>query len=203
MKLFIKIEDHFEYLNQLVKKRPNKVFIASFGIYAGITFDNRDTTEWGPKYRLGTRDFLESLRGIDTHIIIGVPDYRSCKGKNVTCYNCEREYIKQNCRLLNHGDKFPEFKWRMAQQAHVKCILFFYQDEKTIEISGVAGGRNLNDSNSVDATFAIDSKIGKELYQQLLPVWKASPNLNSSSINQLLENQGISISALDKMHSEE
>ncbi len=87
MKLFIKIEDHFQYLDQLVKKGPTKVFIASFGIYAGITYDNRDTTEWGPKYRLGTRDFLESLRGIDTHIIIGVSDYKSCKGKNVSCYN--------------------------------------------------------------------------------------------------------------------
>lgn len=198
MRLFITLEEHFEYLAELVSRKPKGVFIASFGVYAGITFDGRDTTTWGAKYHLHTRDFLESLRPIpNVKLLIGIPDYKSCRGK-IACQHCEIGYIYQMSRLMNHGELFPEFKWKAATQAHAKCILFFFDKE----ILGVAGGRNLNDSNSVDATFEIDSDIGAQLYKGLVPVWKDSKDLNSDEINAILAKQGISASAMDNLMGE-
>ncbi len=198
MQLFISIDDHFKYLAELVAKEPKGVFIASFGVYAGITFDGRDTTTWGDKFKLQTRDFLESLRKIpNVKLLIGIPDYKSCRNK-IQCQHCERGYIYQMTRLLNHGELFNEFKWKVANQAHVKCVLFFFEKE----ILGVAGGRNLNDSNSVDATFQIDSDIGAQLYKQLIPIWKSSQNLTDDAINKILVDQGISKSAVDKVTTE-
>jgi len=198
MKLFITLDDHFKYLSELVARKPKGVFIASFGIYAGITFDGRDTTAWGERYKLQTRDFLESLRPIpNVRLMIGIPDYKSCRGK-VACSHCECGYIYQMTRLLNHAELFSEFKWKAATQAHVKCILFFFEKE----ILGVAGGRNLNDSNSIDATFQIDSSVGTQLYQQLVPIWKASHDLTGEAINAVLVKQGISQSTINGIMAE-
>lgn len=198
MQLFITLDDHFKYLAELVARKPKGVFIASFGIYAGITFDGRDTTTWGERFKLQTRDFLESLRPIpNVRLMIGIPDYKSCRGK-IACSHCECGYIYQMTRLLNHGELFSEFKWKVATQAHVKCILFFFEKE----ILGVAGGRNLNDSNSIDATFQIDSSIGTQLYQQLVPVWKDSHSLTGDAINKILVAQGISEATIDNLMAE-
>lgn len=198
MQLFISLEEHFKYLAGLVARKPKGVFIASFGVYAGITFDGRDTTSWGEKYHLHTRDFLESLRPVpNVKLLIGIPDYKSCRGKT-SCQHCEIGYVYQMSRLLNHGELFPEFKWKAATQAHAKCILFFFGGE----ILGVAGGRNLNDSNSVDATFAIDSNIGTQLYKGLVPIWKDSKDLNNDSINNILIKQGVSSSTMNNMMKE-
>lgn len=198
MQLFITLEDHFKYLAELVARKPKGVFIASFGIYAGITFDGRDTTTWGERFKLQTRDFLESLRSTpNVRLMIGIPDYKSCRGK-VACSHCECGYIYQMTRLLNHRELFSEFKWKIITQAHVKCTLFFFEKE----ILGVAGGRNLNDSNSIDATFQIDSTIGTQLYQQLVPVWKASYDLAGEPINTILVKQGISESTINNIMAE-
>lgn len=199
MQLFTEIEDHYAYLAELVKRGPKGAFIASFGVYAGITYDGRDTTTWGEKYKLHTRNFLDSLRTTpNVKLLIGIPDHKSCRGMTIPCEHCERGYINQMMRLLNHMDMFSAFKWRIATQAHVKCTLLFFDNE----ILGVAGGRNLNDSNSVDATFQISADICHQLYKQLVPVWKNSRDLTSKSINEILAEQEISEKTVSKILSE-
>lgn len=195
MNIFAAIDDHFEYLSQLVSKGPKGVFLASFGMYAGILHDGRDTTTFGKNYQSLTRLFLDSIKNTpNVKLLIGLADYKSCNGK-ISCEHCERGYIYQMIRLLNHQELYSNFKWKVACKMHVKCSLFFYDSE----ISGVIGGRNLNDSDSFDMTFSIQSDACKSLYTQILPTWRDAYDLNASNIGVLLEKQGIRESTVNKI----
>jgi len=199
MDLLMSLEDHFQYLDDLVQRKPKAVLITSFGIYAGIASDGRDITSFGEKYRSKTRDFLESLRSIsDVRILIGVATYKSCKN-NQFCYDCEKSYLYQLIRLINHRNYFPDFKWKVINNSHLKCVLFFYDNN---EILGVVGGRNLNDSSWVDASFKAGNDVSCSLYRELIPVWKKSYYLDDSAVNKILNDQNISEFTIDSIFSE-
>ena len=182
-KLLLTIEDHYSHLNYCLSSQPDQIIIASYGLYAGITFDNRDTAEWGEQFRLYTRNFLNNLAGRDVYILIGVPTYKSCRGKSFRCKHCENEYIKQLTRLLNHKKKFKDFKWKISESSHAKCVIF----KKGHKYNGVAGGRNLNDSCYLDASFTIDNRPSKSLYKHIKDIWAKSHILNEKSLNLMLE----------------
>ena len=195
MHAFITLKEHYDYLDTLLKKKPRAVLIASFGIYAGITHEGVD---WETKYPTLTRRFLESLKSInEVMLLIGVGDYKSCKGKNVICKDCERAYVNQLIRLLNHRDLFPNFKWKVSLQAHAKCTLCISDHD----ILGVAGGRNLNDSSAIDVTFPIDSAVSAQLLKHIMPIWKKAMPLSEDSLDKILAIQNISHATSDAMIS--
>lgn len=195
MRIFSTIDEHFDYTAELVAKKPKGVFIATFGIYAGITYDGRDTTLWGDKFKLRTRDFLNSLTSVpNVSLMVGLGDYRSCRNK-IPCKHCERSYFYQLIRLLNHSETFSTFKWKVIPQSHAKCTLFFYDNE----IKGIIGGRNLNDSNYVDATFEVSAETSAQLYKNLLPTWKKAFDLNNDAIDKILVDQGINPETIKKI----
>lgn len=188
MKLFFDHADHSKFLFDRVAESPSHVLISSFGIYAGITYSGKDTTTWGDKYRLATRDLLESMRSLsDVKMLIGVADYKSCKYKDY-CRDCEINYAKGLLRLAFHAELFPEFKWKVSTELHLKCALFFYQND----IKGVAGGRNFTDSHWADVTIELNRQYAKELATHTLDLWKKSPTLNDEAVENILEDQGIS-----------
>lgn len=188
MQLFLEHTDHSKFLFDRVAEVPDHTIISSFGIYAGITYNGNDTTEWGEKYRLATRDLLETMRKLpDVKMLIGVADYRSCKNKDY-CRDCEINYAKGLLRLAFHAELFPEFKWRVSTQLHLKCALFFYGNE----IKGVAGGRNFTDSNWADVTIELNDEYCRELAKHTIDLWKSSPKLNDDAVAQILDDQGIS-----------
>jgi hypothetical protein len=162
--------------------------IASYGIYAGISYAGQDTTQWGEKFRLATRDLMEVMRSLpDVRFLIGVSNYRSCKGK-FTCIDCEKQYCRTLIRLVHHAELFPEFQWRVTTNLHLKACLFFY--EKAAK--GIGGGRNFSDSDWVDCTFELPTGHIKKLYAHIKEVWDQSKPLNDGTISEIFEEQEIS-----------
>ena len=190
--LLFSLEDHVNFLNKAVDNKPKAVFISSFGTYLGITYDGRDTTSWGEKYQLKIRSFMESIRSINNvKVLIGLANYTSCKGK-LQCKDCEKTYARSLIRLMNHAELFPEFKWRMVNELHLKCTLFFYDDN----IVGVSGGRNLTDSNWDDITFTLSSAEIKQLWAHISPIWNRSLDITDDNIRNILNDHEISEAGL-------
>lgn len=194
MRLLLTLEDHFKFLNECVRAKPNKVRVATFGLWAGIMPDGRDSREWGEKFRSETREFLEALREVPGHggkvrMLVGNYEYKSCKGKNTTCTDCEKQYVMGLVRLINHAEKFPEFKWRVNKGSHVKCALFYYDNG---DVKGVAGGRNMTDSSWADVTVELDKMSILRLDDHFDGIWKESHLLNNDRIGTIMEEQGIS-----------
>lgn len=186
--MFLSHEDHAQFLSEQVQAKPKHVIIASFGIYAGITYTGQDTTEWGEKYHLATRDLLESMRKLpDARFLIGAANYRSCKGK-VDCIDCEKQYCRTLIRLVNHAEMFPEFQWRVSTSLHLKCALFFW-DKKN---SGVAGGRNFTDSDWSDCTFELSAGQIECLYEYVDYLWDKSRLITNETVAMIFEEEEIS-----------
>lgn len=197
MEMFLDHADHSRWLFDRVAEKPSHVMIASYGIYAGISYAGQDTTQWGEKFRLATRDLMEVMRSLpDVRFLIGVANYRSCKGK-ITCIDCEKQYCRSLIRLVHHTELFPEFKWRVTTNLHLKAGLFFYAPgcgdggEKP-SAKGIGGGRNFSDSDWVDCTFELSVANIKKLHTHIKGVWDDSKPLTDDAIGEIFEEQEIS-----------
>jgi hypothetical protein len=169
------------------------VLISTFGIYAGFTADGQDSTGWGPKYQLDTRDLLEMMREIaDVRLLVGVSEYKSCRG-DIACKDCETQYVRQMVRLHSHADAFPEFRWRFTTELHLKCVLF----QNGQSFAGVAGGRNFSDSKWADVTFELNKKNAVELSRFWVDLWRRSTDINNETIDEFLQKQKVSADCLD------
>jgi|GEM_PF-5878530 len=189
MKMFLDHADHAQYLFDCVAEKPTHVMIASYGIYAGISYAGQDTTKWGDKYQLATRDLMEMMRPLPSvRFLIGVANYRSCKGNIDTCIDCEKQYCRSLIRLAHHAELFPEFQWRITTNLHLKTCLFFYEST----VKGICGGRNFSDSDWIDCTFELSIPNIKKLYKHTKEVWDQSKPLNDESIGEIFEEQEIS-----------
>jgi hypothetical protein len=189
MKMFLDHADHSRYLFDRVAEKPKYVMIASFGIYCGISYAGQDTTKWGEKFHLATRDLMETMRSLpNVRFLIGVANYRSCKGKIDTCIDCEKQYCRALIRLVHHAELFPEFEWRVTTNLHLKTCLFFYESS----VKGIGGGRNFSDSDWVDCTFELPTSHIKKLYKHTKEVWDQARPLNDKSIGEIFEEQEIS-----------
>ena len=188
MEMFLDHADHSRYLFDRVAENPTHTLIASYGLYAGISYAGQDTTEWGEKFRLATRDLMEAMRGLpDVRFLIGVSNYRSCKGK-FTCIDCEKQYCRSLIRLVHHAELFPEFKWRVTTELHLKACIFFYGNK----VKGIGGGRNFSDSDWIDCTFELSTGHIKKLYNHTKLVWDQAKVLNDQTIGEIFEEQEIS-----------
>lgn len=188
MEMFLDHADHSRWLFDRVAENPTHTMIASYGLYAGISYAGQDTTTWGEKFRLATRDLMETMRGLpDVRFLIGVSNYRSCKGK-FDCIDCEKQYCRTLIRLVHHAELFPEFQWRVTTNLHLKACLFFYG----ASVKGIGGGRNFSDSDWIDCTFELSTAHIKKLYGHIKDVWDLSKPLNDETIGEIFEEQEIS-----------
>lgn len=193
MRMFIPNAEHYQFLNDCVDANPEHVMISTFGIYAGLTYDGRDSTEWGDGYSLETRDLITKLQKLDNvRFLVGVAHYKSCKNK-LPCLDCEKQYVRSLFRLIFHADKFPEFEWRITTELHLKCSLFFYDQDCDPKLAkGVAGGRNFTNSSWADVTFELESKQIAELHDYTGDLWEESLPATDESVSTILEQQQIS-----------
>lgn len=199
MQLLISPTDHFKYLTDSLTPLPEEVLIATYGIFAGLLPDGRDTHMWGEKYQSETRKLLEAMRPIPkVRIMIGMFEYKSCKGKQ-PCIDCEKQYVYTMIRHLNHRDKFKEFEWRVIPASHIKCVLFTYQDATK---RGLASSRNFTDSSWEDISIALDEKSIKQLETHVDSIWTKANLLNGEAISDMLEKQGIAPRTIEKIMSE-
>jgi len=188
MKMFLQAADHNQFLVECVAKKPDRVFISTFGMYLGITYDGRDTTQWGPEYALATRDLAEKMRSLsDVNILVGIANYRSCKNK-ITCMDCEKQYVRTLLRHVNHAEMFPEFNWRMTTELHLKSFLFYYGEEKT----GVTGGRNFTDSDWTDVSIVVGPEQIAKIEELAEPVWSEAYDITDTNAGKIFEEQEIS-----------
>jgi len=188
--MFQTLSEHYDHLDELLARQPKEVFISTFGLYAGITHEGID---YASRFHSPTRHFLDNLKQCPSvKIMVGVPEYISCSKDN-RCKNCEHKYLHYMVRLLNHVETYPEFKWRMKLQFHIKCFLFFYDGQ----VAGVAGGRNLTDSGYEDVTFPIDAKLCKDFLKSSMAGWKAAMVANESAVETILKSQRIKADIVD------
>jgi hypothetical protein len=191
MKMFITPEEHSQYHFERVADKPKTVIISTFGIYCGITYSGQDTTQWGDKYRLATRDLMEAMRGIpDVRMLIGVANYKSCRNKQ-QCLDCEKQYVQQLVRLVFHAELFPEFQWRVTTELHLKCSIFLYPD-KPKKINGIAGGRNFTDSKWADITFELSETQIKTVYNHVKEQWNKAVEITDDAVAEIFRQQNIS-----------
>jgi hypothetical protein len=202
MRMFLTADDHNQFLSDCVAKHPKRVFISTFGTYLGITYDGRDTTTWGEEYRLATRDLAESMRDLpDVNILVGVSNYRSCKNQ-ITCLDCEKQYVRTLLRHVNHAELFPEFNWKMTTELHLKSMLFYYDvtpkhheheypDGLTVA-EGVTGGRNFTDSDWTDVSVVIGQEQITEIEKLAEPVWDEAYDITDTNAGKIFEEQKIS-----------
>lgn len=197
MRLFLSNEDHFKHLNECVAAHPRLVNIATYGIWAGITADGRDTRDWGEKYRSESRELLESMRGkVGTvRVLVGLYEYKSCRGKGF-CQDCETKYVRDLFRLMNHAEVFPTFLWKVSSESHAKCTIFHYENEGP---RAVTGGRNLTDSSWADVTVELDKMSTLRLDEHFMKMWDSGTPLTPAKINKVVEAQGISKKTLDNL----
>jgi hypothetical protein len=197
--MFLDHKDHYNYLEKLAKQNPDEAIISSFGLYAGITFKGHDTTNWGPNYQSKTRKILEALRKCpDVLMLIGVSNYNNCKSfldKPTRCIPCEIKYTRSLFRILSHAELFPEFKWRITTELHLKCSLFKYGESW----KGLAGGRNFTDSGWADITFELAQNQITTLLDHVLKLWDTAQDITEPNISELLVNEDISEQALVAM----
>lgn len=191
--MLIPTSEHNDFIMNCVAKKPKHTIISSFGVYCGITYDGRDTSEWGENYRTETRGIIDELQLLDNvRFLIGVANYKSCK-YNKKCNDCEQQYIKNLIRLSFHVQHFSGIDWRMSNDLHLKCSLFFY-DNNCVgkKAKGIAGGRNFTDSSWADVTFVLDPGQIDELYDYTSELWDESSTISDDNIYRMLMSQGIS-----------
>ncbi len=196
-KMFINNADHYGFIKQCIKDKPEHVLISTFGIYAGVTYDGRDTTEWGSSYSLETREIIDVLKDIDTvRFLVGVSDYRSCRGK-LRCKDCERTYAQSLLRLGFHAEKFPWIEWKISTELHLKCSLFFYDmDCSSDKAKGIAGGRNFTNSSWADITFELTTEQIEQLHTHVAGLWDESLDATDENLGAIFEKQSLNIDDL-------
>ncbi len=191
MRVLLTLEDHYKFLNSCVAESPETVSLCTFGLYAGILPNGQDNRG---KYPSQTREFLEAVRelNVPTKILVGLSDYKSCRGKTADCTDCERKYVLDLVRLLNHAEAFPGFKWRISTGIQTRCAVFTYPEGADHTIRAATGGRNLTDSDWADVTVELDKMSSMRVSENFGHLWTGALILNSDRVGRFVESQGIS-----------
>lgn len=203
MRLLFDLADHYNFLNNCVEEKPTAIRLGTYGLYAGIMPDGRDSRDWGAKYRSETRELLEKIKTTDAKvkILVGQYEHKSCKGKSVVCSDCERKYVLDLVRLMNHAEAFSGFKWRISTGIHLKCAIFTYPESNPSAIRGQVGGRNLTDSQWADVSVELDKMSCIRVQEKFDELWEDALILNADRIGRIMEEQQIAQSTIDKIMS--
>lgn len=193
--MFVTNAEHNKFITDCVAASPDHIIISTFGLWAGLLYDGRDTREWGKKYHSDTREQLELMRAVpNVQILVGIADYFTCDLNKAPCLSCEVKYIRGLFRLAAHIDAFPEFHWRISNNLHMKCALFFYGDKS---VKGVAGGRNFSDSEWADITFEMTKPQITALTKAFIDNWRKARPMTDTVIGEIIESQNISTKAME------
>jgi hypothetical protein len=175
---------HIAHLRSLVKKEPKAVLIGTFSIYAGILHDGEDSHSWGGKYENEIHNILDDLvETPNVRILVGFPPLNLCVPN---CEECLYKHQKWAMRLLKHVEKWPQFQWRIIEEFHLKCYLFFYND---IPPEGIGGGRNLTTSNWTDASIVLNKKQVLKMGELFAKSWSKAGEVNEEALDAITMRQ--------------
>lgn len=165
---FSTLEEHYAALRSLVGKRPDEVYISTFGVYAGITPTGKD---WSTQFENQTHQFLDSLRGVrDVKILVGVP--ARAPGR-------EAEYYQYLRRLLLTAQHWKKYSWRFSFENHMKCFMFRKGGKS---LGCVGGGRNLSDSKSLDMSYRLPPPQIRAVRAQFSAAWKSAKKVTRENL---------------------
>jgi len=158
--IFLNDDEMFGYLTRRINKKApklNKVDIASYGMYLGITEDGKD---WSDKFPSAARDFINAVANTTHRIIIGIPFFIECY---IGCESCAFNYDKRLFRTSVTA-KMLNLNIRYADKSHLK----YYR----VDDSLIIGGINLTQSGWVDMSVATKSTMRtRSMFDRL---WRAS-----------------------------
>jgi hypothetical protein len=191
--MYLTLKDHTDRIHALIQQKPAKIYIATYGVYAGILPDGRYTNEWGQKYTNDIGKILEAIpKTTEVQILVGINDYASCNKRN--CQSCEINYTKQLIRLINHAEKWPNYQWKYTANMHLKCFIALYGPGEAL---GITGGRNFTNSTWEDVTLDIQKQEIAQIMQLYVKIWQKALPINDKNIANTLKNQGINPKTLE------
>ncbi len=178
-KIIVDTDEHYLALKEYVTEYPDSVYIATYGLYVGITGDGRNCHEWGGKYTNRAQDFLNALVDVPkVHILVGLPALIYCD-KSEACEHCEAKHISFMERMLHTAKKWDAFHWKMAPEMHMK-FFGFYRNQSPI--GGITGGRNLSDSDWFDISFNLTAKETAAMRKHFDVAFKKSVTVNQKNV---------------------
>lgn len=194
--LFLSNVSYAKFLHDAIYDKPSRAVFATYGIYAGFSYLGNDTTKKGKGHELMTRELLEMMRDLpDVRFLVGINHYRSCKGFNY-CEDCEKSYIRQLFRIMNHADAFPTINWRISTELHLKCCLFDYDN---MQSRGISGGRNFTDSKWADVSIELEQQNIEKLHEFVDDLWGKSRDITADTVSEILREEEICESNLHRI----
>jgi hypothetical protein len=182
-RIVIDTDKHYEALTDYAQK-SDEIFIATYGLYAGITGDGRDVTEWGPKYRNRAHELLDAIRKIPkVEILIGLPTLIYCD-KAKQCKHCEEKHIGYLERLWHTAQNWEDFNWKIAFSMHMKYFGFYAGGKP---VGGISGGRNLSDSEWFDISFRLTKTEVKTLRTEFRRVFDEAATLTQNAVERIAD----------------
>lgn len=176
--MLLTVKEHYDYIQSLIDDKPSLILISTFNVHAGILHDGRDVTEWGPKYHSRTHDILDALQEQEkVYILVGVPGFYP---PDPGCTTCRDKRYNALFKYLAHAQHWPKIKWKIAREAHMKCMLSVHSKD----IKGIAGGRNLTDSAALDVSFPLVKDQASILARHFLSAWKEADPLIQETVEQ-------------------
>ena len=167
--VFLTAEEHYKALDDILKKNPHTAYIATYGVYAGVSSNGKDNFGAGENK---TRDFLDKLRRLkDVRILVGLP-YPGAK-------QTEEEYTEALWRILHTAKAWPKFDWRFTKNSHLKLFAF---SKEGGNIGTISGGRNLTDSTFSDESFLLNVEQSKATRHKFHSIFGASKKVSKENL---------------------
>jgi hypothetical protein len=172
---------YHQHILKYAELNPDTVFIATFGLYAGILDDGRDVTSWTTNKSHEILDIIEAHCS-KVYVLVGIPSLIFCdKGKK--CVDCVEKYIKYCDRIVKTAQHWPSFKWKFSQNNHSKYCGFMKSGKP---IGAIVGGRNFTDSDWADVSFDVTNDIGP-LFKNFLCEFKTGYPIVQKYLNKHIE----------------
>ncbi len=166
--MFWTTEEYFKGLRNALGDKPNRVWLSTFNVYAGITKNAIDVRK---VYSITnhTANFLDQIDRLDVecNIMCGLPVFISCRED---CPDCEQKKIDKLKRYKFTQQNWSGLNWKFVENFHLKYAIFEYEDKLRVFI----GGRNLGDSDWVDLSLELaDQETCQGVLDQAKKLWKS------------------------------
>lgn len=137
-------------INRIISKLPKtaEIYASSFNISTWLTH--------GP-----ARTLLAEFNHRNTHLVIGVPEYKPAVGRGESCRACYIKHKKGLQKLAALRGEFSNIEWKFVKDVHAKFVVS--------DPYAITGGRNISDSKIGDVSFV--SKDA-DLSAKLIKIWR-------------------------------
>ncbi len=137
-------------INRVISKLPSsaEIYASSFNISTWLTH--------GP-----ARTLLAEFNQRQTHLIIGVPEYKPAVGRGEACRACYTKHKRSLEKLAALRDEFTNIDWKFVKDVHAKFVVS--------TPFAITGGRNISDSKIGDVSFVAKDQ---DLSEKLIQIWK-------------------------------